>query len=93
MEGTNLEPGTYALINTQHTWYALDTKDGIAVAYPYIASTSQQWNLTTSDGVFWHANNVKSGRFLGLPINAHVQNSLALQELDHKFAWHKYQKT
>jgi hypothetical protein len=29
MAGTELEPGTYALISCEFTQYALDTKDGI----------------------------------------------------------------
>ncbi|KAH6871092.1 hypothetical protein BKA70DRAFT_1578490 [Coprinopsis sp. MPI-PUGE-AT-0042] len=88
MEGTNPEPGTYALINSQLTRYALDTNNGIAVAYPYIASASQQWSLSTPDGIFWHVKNVESGRFLGLPVDVHVQNSVALQEVEYKFSWH-----
>ncbi|KAH6871732.1 hypothetical protein BKA70DRAFT_1578101 [Coprinopsis sp. MPI-PUGE-AT-0042] len=84
----DLEAGTYTLVNFAYSRYALDTKDGLAVVSPYIACESQQWKLTTSDGVFWHVQNVESERYLGLPINKHVQNSLKLQELDHKFSWH-----
>ncbi|KAH6871737.1 hypothetical protein BKA70DRAFT_1354816 [Coprinopsis sp. MPI-PUGE-AT-0042] len=50
MEAADPETGTYALVNTQCSRYALDTKDSIVVAYPYVSSPSQQWNVTTPDG-------------------------------------------
>ncbi|KAH6906893.1 hypothetical protein BKA70DRAFT_1285754 [Coprinopsis sp. MPI-PUGE-AT-0042] len=90
MEETQLEAGTYAIVNVQYYRYALDTKDGLAVVRPYIACESQQWNFTTSvnDGVFWHLQNVESGRYLGLPMDENVEDSLKLREVDHKFSWH-----
>ncbi|KAH6871088.1 hypothetical protein BKA70DRAFT_1356735 [Coprinopsis sp. MPI-PUGE-AT-0042] len=88
MDGAQLTPGVYALINDDPPRYALDAKGGSVVAYPYITSPLQQWNLTTPDRVCWWIQNVQSGRYLGLPANAHVKNSLTLQEVDHKFAWH-----
>ncbi|KAH6906895.1 hypothetical protein BKA70DRAFT_1563319 [Coprinopsis sp. MPI-PUGE-AT-0042] len=88
MEETQLEAGTYALRNSQYSRHALDTKDGLAVVRPYIASESQHWKLTTSDGAFWHVQNVESGRYLGLPIHERAQDSVIVREVDHKFAWH-----
>ncbi|KAH6906901.1 hypothetical protein BKA70DRAFT_1563323 [Coprinopsis sp. MPI-PUGE-AT-0042] len=88
MEETQLEAGTYALVNLKYSRYALDTKDGLAVVRPYIVSESQQWNVTTSDGVFWHVQNVESGRYLGLRIHERAQDSVIVREVDYKFAWH-----
>ncbi|KAH6906891.1 hypothetical protein BKA70DRAFT_1223761 [Coprinopsis sp. MPI-PUGE-AT-0042] len=97
MEGTNPEPGTYALISTRFSrygircylpWLGLFTDCPEAVAYPYIASPLQQWNLTSPDGVCWHIQNMESGRYLGLPIHEHARDFLALGEVDHKFSWH-----
>ncbi|KAH6871093.1 hypothetical protein BKA70DRAFT_1356757, partial [Coprinopsis sp. MPI-PUGE-AT-0042] len=88
MESADLETGAYALFNVQCSRYALDTKDSIVVAYPYISSPSQQWNLTTTlDGVCWNLQNAANGCYLGLLADEHVQHGLALREVKHKFAW------
>ncbi|KAH6871735.1 hypothetical protein BKA70DRAFT_1354804 [Coprinopsis sp. MPI-PUGE-AT-0042] len=71
---THLDAGTYALVNTENSRYALDTKDGLAVVHPYIASRSQQWKLTTADGVFWHVQNEVDHKF-----SWHVKNYLKSQ--------------
>ncbi|KAH6906947.1 hypothetical protein BKA70DRAFT_1285906 [Coprinopsis sp. MPI-PUGE-AT-0042] len=88
MESKRLEAGTYAIINVRLPRWVLDTKDGVVVAYPYISSPSQQWNLESSDGICWYIKNVASGRYLGLPVDERVKNALTLREVDHKFAWH-----
>ncbi|KAH6871745.1 hypothetical protein BKA70DRAFT_1354880 [Coprinopsis sp. MPI-PUGE-AT-0042] len=88
MEGAGLEAGTYTLVNVRLPQWVIDTKDGLAVAYPFIGSPSQQWDVRTPDGVSWHIRNVASGRYLGLALGERVRNCLHLREVDHQFAWH-----
>jgi hypothetical protein len=52
-----------------------------------LAQLPAKWNLTTMDGIHWLIQNVKSGRYLGVPLDANVQNRLAVQEVDHKVGW------
>jgi hypothetical protein len=39
------------------------------------------------DGLHWLVQNVSSGRYLGVPLDANVHNSLRLKEVDHKIGW------
>ncbi|KAH6899104.1 hypothetical protein BKA70DRAFT_1406456 [Coprinopsis sp. MPI-PUGE-AT-0042] len=96
MNEPTLEPGNYALVNSRCIQYVLDTKDGIgdqsfqrySVAYPYIASQSQQWSLKTRNGVGWYLQNVASGLYLGLPADEHARNGLPVHEVEHEFEWY-----
>ncbi|KAH6906926.1 hypothetical protein BKA70DRAFT_1491684 [Coprinopsis sp. MPI-PUGE-AT-0042] len=94
MENANPEVGTYAIVNVRLPQWVLDTKEGVVVANPYMASPSQQfhpniqWNLQSSDGISWFIQNVASERYLGLPVGENVRNCLTLREVNHKFAWH-----
>ncbi|KAH6871743.1 hypothetical protein BKA70DRAFT_1354870 [Coprinopsis sp. MPI-PUGE-AT-0042] len=88
MDFANLEEGTYAIVNVSLPRWVLDTKDGVVVANPYMASPSQQWHLQSSDGISWYIQNVASGRYLGLPVGELVRNVLTLREVDHRLHWH-----
>lgn len=47
-----------------------------------------QWNLESTDGIFWYIQNVASGHYLGLHIDEQVEYSVHLSEVKQRFAWH-----